>query len=56
MANLTSILYDIGRASHKAASLGNDAKNIARGKPERVLKKAAKRELYKNINKILRNI
>ena len=54
--SLTSMLYDLGRIANKTASLGNDAKNLANGKPEKVLKKAAKREMYRNINKIMRKL
>lgn len=56
MANLGSLLYQIGRTSSKVGSRVNDAKHLMNGQPEKVLKKAAKREMYKNINKILRGL
>lgn len=56
MANLTSLLYDLSRAAGKAASISNDMKNLANGHPERVLKKQIKREMHKNLNKVLRGL
>ena len=54
MSQLTSLLYGLARKSGKAASMINDVENIAKGKPERVIKKAVKREMHKNLNNILR--
>ena len=54
--DMTSLLYDLSRKIGKAASVSNDVKNVANGHPERILKKAVKREMHKNLNKILRNI
>ena len=56
MSDLTSMLYSLARKSGKAASTLNDIENIANGNAGRVIKKAIKREMHKNLNKILRNI
>ena len=47
-------LYGLGREFQKIASRMNDVKNLAKGHPERVLKKAVKREIYKGVSKGLR--
>ena len=52
--SLTSLLYDLTRLVGKAASVSNDARNISNGRPDLVVKKQIKREMYKNINKIMR--
>lgn len=51
-----SLLYDLGRIFSKAGSISNDIKNIANGRPDRVVKKIAKREIHKELNKNLNNI
>lgn len=54
--SISSILYEIARTSGKAGSLANDAKNLSRGHPDRVLKKRLNREVHKNLNSILRSM
>lgn len=52
--NLGNLLYQLGRLFSKAGSISNDVKNIAEGKPEKVLTKAINREMHKGLNSILR--
>jgi len=54
MSELTSLLYSATRKIGKAASTLNDVENIANGHADRVVKKAIKREMHKNLNSILR--
>ena len=56
MSSISSILYTLTRTMGSVASKTNDIENIANGHPERVLKKALKRELYRNINKVTRKM
>lgn len=52
--NIISMLYDLSRTAGKAASIGNDVKNLSSGHPERVIKKQIRREMHKNLNSMLR--
>lgn len=47
-------LYGLGRDLQKIGSRINDVKNISKGHPEKVIKKAAKRLVFKNINKSMK--
>lgn len=52
--NIINELYKISRKTGKAASVLNDVKNLSTGHPDRIIKKAVKRETHKQLNKLIK--
>jgi len=53
MSKLVNGLYDVARKAGKTASVLNDVENLAKGKPEKVVKKHVKKNLHKGLNKLI---
>lgn len=56
MKQLINFLYKLSRQSGRIASRMSDVKNILEGNGDRVIKKAIRREMHKNLNKTMKSI
>lgn len=52
--DITRTLYQVQRTAGKANAMAKDARDISNGDFERMLKRKAKSNMYKSINKTLR--
>lgn len=54
MSKITNNLFDLTRTLGKAASISNDIDNLKNGNIDKVIKKQVKKDIYKNIDKLLK--
>ena len=53
---LSNALYKIGRKTGKIATTLNDVDALLSGDPKKIVKRVARKEIYKASNKITKNI
>jgi hypothetical protein len=56
MSKLSGMLYNISRLAGKTASTITDVETVLSGNPEKIIKRAGRKTIYKHTNKTARKI